>query len=202
MEFFEKGKSIRLKSHLDKYLFAEDDGETVRQSRNFSSRKTRWTVEFVEGKNHLLRFKSSHGRYLTASDAPFLLGVAGKRVTQSLPSTKCEYSSVEWEPQRNGNQVKLRSSESTFLRANGGVPPWRSSITHDVLQFPAIQDWVSWYVQLVENAEGDDDDNESVADYQSQISTLSSVTDDLLLDSKPDSPLSTALSKAKKFSFS
>ncbi|XP_043726330.1 uncharacterized protein LOC122672888 [Telopea speciosissima] len=196
MEFFKKGKSVILRSHLDKYLLADDDGETVRQSRNLSSSKARWTVEFVEGKSHLLRFKSCHGLYLTASYAPFLLGMSGKRVIQSLPSSKCD-SSVEWEPQMDGIQVKLRSCDSTYLRANGGPPPWRNTVTHDIPQLTTTQDWISWYVEVVDNPETD----ESFADYQSQASSLSSVSDELV-DSEPNSPSSTALSKAKKFSFS
>ncbi|GMN42381.1 hypothetical protein TIFTF001_011599, partial [Ficus carica] len=52
MEFFNKAKAVRLKSHLDKYLYAADDEETVRQTRNGSSQKAWWTVELVDGKSH------------------------------------------------------------------------------------------------------------------------------------------------------
>ncbi|KAJ4974724.1 hypothetical protein NE237_007898 [Protea cynaroides] len=91
--------------------------------------------------------------------------------------------------------VKLRSLEGTFLRANGGPPPWRSSITHDVPHCPATQDRVLWHVEVVDNVEAD----ESFADFQSQISSLFSND---LMDSEPDSPLSTASNKSSKFSFS
>lgn len=150
MEFFSKAKAVRLRSHLDKYLVADDDEETVRQSRNGSSRRARWTVEFVEGKSHVVRLKSCHDWYLTASDEPFLLGMTGKKVVQSAPASKRD-NSVEWEPIKEGDHVKLRSKEGgKFLRANGGTPPWRNSVTHDFPHRTATQDWVLWEVEMVD----------------------------------------------------
>lgn len=82
MDFFYKAKAVKLKSHLDKYLVADDDQENIRQSRNGSSRKARWLVELVEAENsHFIRLKSGSGKYLTASDEPFLLGMTGKKVS-------------------------------------------------------------------------------------------------------------------------
>ncbi|KAF8408038.1 hypothetical protein HHK36_007178 [Tetracentron sinense] len=193
MEFFNKAKAVRFRSHLNKYLVADEDEETVRQSRNGSSRKARWTVEFVEGNSHLVRFKSIHGLYLTASDVPFLLGMTGKRVLQTMPPAKSD-SSIEWEPIRDGVKVKLRTRGGKLLRANGGTPPWRNSITHDVPQRTATQDWVLWDVDVVEIPEFD-----SFADYKSPLSSFSSIPDDLL-DSEPSSPKSIIPNKIPRVS--
>ncbi|KAL6136420.1 hypothetical protein ACLB2K_061715 [Fragaria x ananassa] len=63
---------------------------------------------------------------------PRLMGMKSKKVVQTLPKTLD--STVEWEPIREeGFKVKLKmaGSHDEFSRANGGVPPWRNSITHD-----------------------------------------------------------------------
>ncbi|KAF3443183.1 hypothetical protein FNV43_RR12864 [Rhamnella rubrinervis] len=160
MEFFNKSKAVRLRSHLDKYLIADDDEETVRQSRiNASSRRTQWTVELVEGKSHVVRLSSCYGKYLTASDEPFLLGMTGQKVLQTIPtSNKSESSSaIEWEPRKDGFQVKLRArSGGSYLRANGGTPPWRNSVTHDVPQRTATRDWILWDVEEATTTVEDD----------------------------------------------
>lgn len=151
MKYFEKAKAVRLQSHHGKYLVADDDEKTVRQSRNGSSHKARWTVEFVKAKSNAIRLKSCHGLYLMATDDPFLLGMTGKKVIQSsLSSTKME-NAIEWEPiKESGYQIKLGTNEGKFLRANGGTPPWRNSITHDVPHRTATQDWVLWSVDVVD----------------------------------------------------
>ena len=172
MEFFSKAKSVRLRSHLDKYLVAEDDEETVRQSRGGSSRKARWVVELVPGKANVIRLKGCHGRYLTASGDSFLLGWTGKKVVQTLPTTKMD-ASTEWQPITDGFQVKLRANGGKFLRANGGTPPWKDSITHDVPQRTVTQDWVLWSVDIVDIAEFD-----IPANYISPASSFSSIPDD------------------------
>ncbi|RVW82416.1 hypothetical protein CK203_049019 [Vitis vinifera] len=144
MEVFSIAKAVRLRSHLDSYLVADDDQETVRQSRNGSSRIARWLVEAT---GHVIRLKSCHGRYLTASHDPFLLGVAGKRVTQTVPGTVSN-SLIEWQPTWDGFQVKLRARSGQYLRANGGTPPWRNSITHDHPSGIMTRDWVLWTWKL------------------------------------------------------
>ncbi|XP_015902757.3 uncharacterized protein LOC107435647 isoform X2 [Ziziphus jujuba] len=147
MELFQKAKSVRLKSHHEKYLLADEDEETVCQDRNGSCRQAKWTVEFV-GDANVLRFKSCYGKYLTASNMPFFFGMSGKKVLQTLP--KRLDSSVEWEPIREGFQVRLKTRYGQYLRANGGLPPWRNSITHDIPHRTATQDWILWDVDIVE----------------------------------------------------
>ena len=148
MDLFINAKAVRLRSHHEKYLLAEEDEESVTQDRNGSSKNARWTVEFVPGSQNIIRLKSSYNRYLTASNQPFLLGMTGRKVLQTLPRRLD--SSVEWEPIREGSQVKLKTRYGNFLRANGGVPPWRNSVTHDIPHRTATQDWVLWDVDIVE----------------------------------------------------
>lgn len=138
---------VRFRSHHDKYLLAEDDEESVCQDRDGTGRNARWMVEVVENAK-TLRFKSCYEKYLTASNMPFRLGLRGKKVIQTLP--KRLDSSLEWEPIRDGYQVRLKTPYGQFLRANGGLPPWRNSITHDVPHRTAKQDWVLWDIDVVE----------------------------------------------------
>lgn len=44
----------------------------------------------------------------------------------------------------------MKARYSNFLRANGGVPPWRNSVTHDVPSSILTQDWVLWDVDVVD----------------------------------------------------
>ncbi|KAL0395664.1 UNVERIFIED_CONTAM: hypothetical protein Scaly_0014800 [Sesamum calycinum] len=174
MEFFNKAKAVRLQSHLGKYLLADDDEKTVRQSRNGASHRARWTVEFVEGKSNRIRLKSCHGLYLTAANEPFLLGMTGKKVFQTHPETKTDIA-IEWEPVKEGLNVKLMTSEGKFLRANGGSPPWRNSVTHDVPHRTATQSWVLWGVEIVDITVSDLDSNSG---WSSPASSFSSLADD------------------------
>ncbi|KAM7506685.1 hypothetical protein LguiA_017138 [Lonicera macranthoides] len=176
MEFFNKANVVKLRSHLDKYLLANEDEETVRQSRN-GTREARWTVEFIEGKSHVILLKSCHGSYLTASDEPFLLGMTGKKVVQTFPGKRMD-NSVEWEPIKEGELVKLRSKGGRFLRANGATPPWRNSITYDVPFRTATQDWVLWEVEVVDISLTDD--SESLPSYLSSNSSFCSLPDDFI----------------------
>ncbi|WOH13556.1 hypothetical protein DCAR_0833066 [Daucus carota subsp. sativus] len=150
MDIFQNAQAVRLRSHHEKYLTAEDDEESVSQDRDGSSKAAKWTVEFVPDSSHfIIRLKSCYNKYLTASNQPFLLGMTGRKVLQTLPRRLD--SSVEWEPVRDGNnQVKLRTRYGQFLRANGGLPPWRNSVTHDVPHRSATQDWIYWQVDVVE----------------------------------------------------
>lgn len=148
MDLFLNAKAVRLRGHHDKYLVAEEDEESVSQDRNGSSKSARWTVEFVPGSENIIRLKSFYNKYLTASNQPFLLGMTGRKVIQSLPRRLD--SSVEWEPIKVGSQAKLKTRYGNFLRANGGLPPWRNSVTHDIPHRTATQDWVLWDVDIVE----------------------------------------------------
>lgn len=148
MEFFTKAKSVRLLGHHDKYLLADDDEESVCQDRNGSIRQAKWTLELVESAG-VVRLKSCYGKYLTASNVPFLLGMTGKKVLQTLPTGRLD-SSLEWEPLRDGVQVRLKTRYGNFLRANGGLPPWRNSVTHDIPHRTSTQDWILWDVDVVE----------------------------------------------------
>uniref|UniRef100_A0A0C9RLV0 TSA: Wollemia nobilis Ref_Wollemi_Transcript_11895_1529 transcribed RNA sequence n=1 Tax=Wollemia nobilis TaxID=56998 RepID=A0A0C9RLV0_9CONI len=147
MEFFKNAKTVRLRSHHDKYLWAEEDEETVSQDRDGASRNARWQVEFIEGSPQI-RLKSRYNLYLTGTQIPFLLGMTGKKVLQTMPS-KLD-SSVEWEPIRDGFHVKLKTRYGNYLRANGGPPPWRNKVTHDIPHRTATQDWIFWEIEVME----------------------------------------------------
>lgn len=148
MEFFQQAKTVRLRCAHDKYLTAEEDEESVTQDRSGSSRSAKWTVEFVDNSDDFIRLKSCYNKYLTASDKPFLLGMTGRKVVQTTP--KRLDSSVEWEPVRENGVVKLKTRFGQFLRANGGLPPWRNSVTHDMPQRTATQECILWEVHVVE----------------------------------------------------
>ncbi|CAA7031875.1 unnamed protein product [Microthlaspi erraticum] len=145
MEFFQKAKAVRMRNVHEKYLTADEDEETVTQDRNGSDKRTRWTVEPVRGSFEVIRLKSCYGSYLTASNERFLLGATGRKVVLSKPSRMD--SSVEWEPVKEGSKMKLKTRYGNLLRANGGLPPWRNSVTHDS---PHISDSFLWDVDIVE----------------------------------------------------
>lgn len=173
MEFFTTARAVKFRSHLDKYLVADDNKESVRQSRNGTSRKARWAVELVEDKPHVIRLKSCHGLYLTATDLPFLLGMTGKKVLQSEADKLMDWK-FEWEPIRDGFQIKLRTWCSKFLRANGGPPPWRNSVTHDDPTTSSTQNWILWDV-----IEAEVPASEYLTDFLlSQQSSFSSFSDE------------------------
>ncbi|CAN8235871.1 unnamed protein product [Cochlearia groenlandica] len=145
MEFFNKAKAVRLHNVHEKYLMADEDEETVTQDRNGSDKRARWTVEPVRGSFEVIRLKSCYGNYLTASNERFLLGATGRKVVLSKPSRLD--SSLEWEPVREGTKMKLKTRYGNFLRANGGLPPWRNSVTHDSAH---SSDSFLWDVDIVE----------------------------------------------------
>ncbi|EPS65019.1 hypothetical protein M569_09759, partial [Genlisea aurea] len=148
MEFLRMAKSVRLKSQHNKYLKADSDQETVAQDRCGTSKSVKWTVESVDGvQNVVVRFVSCYGRYLKASDEEFLLGVTGRKVIQTA-ARKLD-SSLEWEPMREGaDKFRLKTRYGNYLRANGGLPPWRNSITHDIPH--RHRDWILWEIDVVE----------------------------------------------------
>ncbi|XP_018445619.1 uncharacterized protein LOC108817437 [Raphanus sativus] len=145
MDFFHKAKSVRMRNVHEKYLTADEDEETVTQDRNGSDKRARWTVEPVRGSFEVIRLRSCYGNYLTASNERFLLGATGLKVVLSKPSRL--NASVEWEPVREGSKMKLKTRHGNFLRANGGLPPWRNSVTHDS---PHTSDSFLWDVDIVE----------------------------------------------------
>ncbi|XP_019092137.1 PREDICTED: uncharacterized protein LOC104747951 [Camelina sativa] len=148
MEIFRKAAIVRLRSHNEKYLIADDDQESVRQDRRGTTKNARWTVEIVPGSN-VIRLQSCYGKYLTATNIHFLLGASGKKVLQTLPG-KLD-SSAEWEPiSDNDIQVRFKSRYGQYLRANKGVPPWRKSITHDIPSRTVTQDWIMWSVDVLQ----------------------------------------------------
>ncbi|KAJ8430397.1 hypothetical protein Cgig2_000229 [Carnegiea gigantea] len=150
MEFFHRAKVVRLRSQHNKFLTACDDEEGVKQTRHGSSKAARWVVETVEGKPNVIRLKSCQTwKYLSASDDHFLLGMTGKKVLQASPRARSD-PIVEWEPLKEGSWVRLRTRKGNFLRANGGIPPWMNSVTHDVPSRSATQDWVLWMVDILE----------------------------------------------------
>ncbi|CAI9089074.1 OLC1v1023575C1 [Oldenlandia corymbosa var. corymbosa] len=151
MELFQKAKTIRLRSYRDKYLTALDDGETVIQDRDGSAKNATWTVEFVPGTNNALRLVSCYGTYLTASNIPFVpKTITGRRVLQTVPESDRD-PRIDWEPIRDGFQVKLHTAIwGNFLRPNGGVPPWRNSITHDIPHRTSTHNKMLWDVEVVE----------------------------------------------------
>jgi len=141
---------VRLRSQHNKFLTACDDEEGVKQTRHGSSKAARWAVETVEGKPNVIRLKSCQTwKYLSASDDHFLLGMTGKKVLQASPRARSD-PIVEWEPLKEGSWVRLRTRKGNFLRANGGIPPWMNSVTHDVPSRSATQDWVLWMVDILE----------------------------------------------------
>ncbi|KAG6398827.1 hypothetical protein SASPL_140298 [Salvia splendens] len=169
MEFFTKTPAVRLKSHLNKYLSAADDQSSTKQTRRGDARRTRWLVELVDTNPHVVRLKSCHGRYLTAAADPFLLGMTGHKVLQTSPENPARDLAIEWQPIRDGFQVKLKAAAAgTYLRANGGTPQWRNTVTHDsACGAGAGANWVVWDVEAVED--------EAVVDYWSMVSSFSSV---------------------------
>ncbi|KAL8196510.1 hypothetical protein R6Q57_024805 [Mikania cordata] len=159
MEFFEKAVAVRLKSHLDKYLVAGDDHQTVRQSRTAGSTPAaRWLIEHVDSNNHAIRLKSCYGRYLTACSSPVLLGTTGNKIIQSLTENLRDLA-IEWQPVRDGFQFKLKSSVGTYLRANGAMPPWRNTVTHDGSFTSSMNNWILWDVEALDVVEDESFNN-------------------------------------------
>ncbi|KVI01259.1 Actin cross-linking [Cynara cardunculus var. scolymus] len=147
MELFEQAKKIRLRSIKDKYLVAEKDEESVSQDRDGSTENAEWEV-YPTGEK-FLRFKSYYGKYLMASNSMLLEGVKGKKVMQTELKPDID-GSVEWEPLRDGFQVRLKTVTGSFLRPIGGVPPWRNSVTHDICNRQKTKEKVLWNVEIVE----------------------------------------------------
>ncbi|CAL0299015.1 unnamed protein product [Lupinus luteus] len=110
-------------------------------------------MEFFQ-KANVVRLRSYHDKYMLACDdqeasnMPFLIKGSAKKVLQTIPRRLD--SSIEWEPIREGVQVRLKTRYGQYLRGNGGLPPWRNSITHDVPHRSATANWILWDVDIVE----------------------------------------------------
>jgi hypothetical protein len=103
-------------------------------------------VELVPNSQSVIRLKSCYNKYLTASNERFLLGATGRKVVQ----TSLESSLGSWEPIRvEETRVKLKTQFGKFLKANGGVPPWRNSVTHDSPVVTSTHDTI-WDVDVVD----------------------------------------------------
>ncbi|XP_057770144.1 uncharacterized protein LOC130989975 [Salvia miltiorrhiza] len=147
MDFFLRASTVRLISYNDRFLVADADCVGVSHGTDRYARNAVWSVEIVEGKESI-RLKSCHGTYLTASGTPVMPGVTGKRVVQTWP---CQYdSATEWEPSRDGMEVRLRSNVyGHFLRPNGSLTPWRNAVTHDVPHRSKSREKMLWDVEVV-----------------------------------------------------
>ncbi|KAG9146322.1 hypothetical protein Leryth_008022 [Lithospermum erythrorhizon] len=173
MEVFTKTKVVKLKSHLDKYLIADDDQENTRQSRTGSTQKARWIIEQVEENNQVIRIRSCHGKYLTASHEAFLLGMTGKKVMQTMPENMMD-SRILWQPIKDGFLVRLKNVWGTYLRGNGGTIPWRNTVTHDTYFNASTYNWTLWDVEAIQITE-----NDLLNEYLSMVSSFSSVSGEL-----------------------
>jgi tetrahydromethanopterin S-methyltransferase subunit B len=186
MEFFNKSKIIKLRSHLDKYLIIDDNHigkHKLRQSRNGTVRRAQWTIEQIENNPHLIRLKSYNGKYLTATETPFPLSLTAKTVILTELENGLDGKN-EWEPIRDGFQVKLRSWCGKYLKGNGGAPPWRNSITIDDALGSVKMDSVLWDVEDVIEEKM----NEVV--FERMLSSFTSSNDVSFNSDAPSSPMS------------
>ncbi|CAK9209472.1 unnamed protein product [Sphagnum troendelagicum] len=155
MEFFDRVASVRLKSCCyDKYLCAKDE-RLVCQERDTNEKGTIWSVEkvastgFNNDDDNSVRIKSVNGMYLTALEVALLFGDKGNKVQQTY-SSKAD-SAVEWEPIQVGKlQLKLKTKRGTYLRANGGIPPYKNSVTHNGTKKDSPLNSFLWEVEVVE----------------------------------------------------
>ncbi|XP_042003737.1 uncharacterized protein LOC121752702 [Salvia splendens] len=104
--------------------------------------------------------------------------MTSKKVLQTRPGDLAA-AAVEWQPVKEGSSVKLMTEQGKFLRANGGSPPWRNSVTHDVPHRTATQSWVLWGVDIVD----------ITLSTISPASSFSSVVDDYLGSPDTGSPV-------------
>ncbi|CAK9866431.1 unnamed protein product [Sphagnum jensenii] len=102
----------------------------------------------VTGSHDTIRLKSINNLYLTALEEAFLLGETGNKVQQSY-SSKAD-SAVEWHPIHvtGENRIKLKTMRGTYLRANGGIPPYKNSVTHDSTKKAVSLNSFLWEVEI------------------------------------------------------
>nr|XP_043615694.1 uncharacterized protein LOC122587579 [Erigeron canadensis] len=169
MEQFPNRSIIRLKSFKDKYLFAENDEESVSQSRDGSTRNSRWIVEVVD--EDCISLKSCFGKYLTASNKPSIPGMRARflKVTQTRLGNKYPNdhmtiiddslitgkwnSALQWVPLMSEvyPEVRLKTHYGNYLQSNKGPPPLGNMVTHDLPRKEGpMNKRISWQVELVE----------------------------------------------------
>ncbi|XP_058193350.1 uncharacterized protein LOC131310381 isoform X2 [Rhododendron vialii] len=101
----------------------------------------------------VVRLRSKNNKYLFAGEDKISVTLVESDSSENVRWTvefsyesddifrlKSCYGSKDW--------VKLITRDGSFLRANGGLPPWKDTVTHDVPW--AFQDLVLWDVQPVE----------------------------------------------------
>ncbi|KAL8239819.1 hypothetical protein R6Q59_016386 [Mikania micrantha] len=147
MDLFKKAKTIHLRSVKDKYIVGDDNEQSVSLDRDGSTENAKWEV-FPTGENYIC-FKSCHGKYLMASNTPFLQGVKGKKIIQTKLKLDLD-GSVSWEPLRDGFQVRPKTHTGSFLPL-GGLPPWRNNVTHDNPHRTKAKEKVLWDIEIVEH---------------------------------------------------
>ncbi|KAI5665601.1 hypothetical protein M9H77_15454 [Catharanthus roseus] len=147
-ELLEKAKTIRLRTHNGKYLVADDDEKSIRQERDGTTIRAHWKVEFIEDEQNILYLKSCYGKYLTASNKRFLPRITGFKVLQTLPERL--NSSLQWEVERNGSRIRLRTRYGQFLRPNSGIHPWRNLVSHDIPFRASSESKLYWELDVVE----------------------------------------------------
>jgi hypothetical protein len=78
MDLFLNAKVVKLRSHHDKYLVAEEDEESVIQSRNGSSRNALWTVELEPNSQSVIRLQRAlPARHHRSQGGPDVARVVG-----------------------------------------------------------------------------------------------------------------------------
>ncbi|KAL3525973.1 hypothetical protein ACH5RR_014345 [Cinchona calisaya] len=147
MELLQGAKIIRLRTHKGKYLTAGDDEESVRQDRDGSTKQAHWTVEFVDDKN-VVRLKSCYGKYLSATNEPIVPKTKGHKVLQTLPTRL--NSSIEWDVEKDGSQLRFKTHYGQYLRPYGGLPPYRNRVGHDVPCRTNTEDKIVWEFDILE----------------------------------------------------
>ncbi|KAI3670016.1 hypothetical protein L6452_41587 [Arctium lappa] len=173
MDLFPNQSTVRLKSYRDKYLIAENNQESVSQSRDGSTKNSLWTVEVIDEDCILL--KSCYGKYLTASNRPSIPGMRARylKVTQTrLGFPNPDYpvtvddssitgkwnSALQWIPMTTevSSEVRLKTHYGNYLQSNKGPPPLGNMVTHDLPRKEGpMNKRISWQVELVDSPSDD-----------------------------------------------
>ncbi|PWA48623.1 actin cross-linking [Artemisia annua] len=173
MELFLNRSTVRLKSCRDKYLFAENDEESVSQCKDGTTRNSYWTVEVVD--EDCITLKSCYGKYLTAANKPSIPGMRARylKVTQTRlgnrnpndPMRTNDDSSItgkwnsalQWLPVMTEvySEVRLKTHYGNYLQSNKGPPPLGNMVTHDLPRKEGpMNKRITWQVEMVESPMG------------------------------------------------